>query len=115
MNIREVFWKRRWSDKEGRFAVEAWRKSGLSAAKFAEKHGLDAQRLSRWATRLERREGKAEEAGPLAGFTPVVVKGRDDEARVEVVLTSGVVVRVPRSTEPGWVAEVVNALEGGRC
>lgn len=115
MNIQEVFWKQRWSATEGRYAVEAWRRSGLSAAKFAEKHGLDAQRLTRWATRLAAREGKAEEIGPLAGFTPVVVKGRDDEARVEVVLTSGVVVRVPRSTEPGWVAEVVKALEGGRC
>ncbi|HZI81612.1 MAG TPA: hypothetical protein VFD69_18960 [Vicinamibacterales bacterium] len=115
MTIRDIFWKQRWSDTEGRIAVEAWRKSGLTVEKFGEKHGLDAQRLTRWAKRLERRGDEKTEIGPLAGFVPLVVKGRDDEARVEVVLTSGVVVRVPRSTEPGWLAEVVKALEGERC
>lgn len=112
MNIAQIGRKKRWSTEEGRAVVDAWRRSGQSSGEFARRHGLSEVRLLRWSARI------AEPAATLPAFVPVVVKGDDsmNEARpVEVVLTSGVVVRAAACTSAAWLAELVRALEKAPC
>lgn len=113
MNIEQVARKKRWSEAEGRFVVEAWRRSGLRPTDFARKHGLHDHRLDRWRQRC-----KEADSGSKSAFVPVVVKdprGARSREGVELVLTSGVVVRVPGSADVAWIGELVGALEGRRC
>lgn len=50
--LRRLAGKRRWSETDGRFAVEVWRDSGLALETFARTHGLGGWRLRRWASKL---------------------------------------------------------------
>ena len=114
MNIEQVARRKRWNEAEGRFVVEAWRRSGLRPAEFARKYGLEGYRLDHWRGRCQAVE---EEPEAKLSFAPVVVKdlgvARSREG-VELVLRSGVVVRVPGSVDVAWLGELVSALEG-RC
>ena len=47
----------RWTEREGRQAVAAWRRSELSASEFARRHGLNPQRLCWWRKRLGKSTG----------------------------------------------------------
>ena len=44
--------KSRWTEADASHIVAAWRASKLSARAFANVHGIDHQRLSRWAKQL---------------------------------------------------------------
>ena len=46
-----------WRRAEARVIVGAWQDSGETVSRFARRHGVDPRRLSRWASRLRRREG----------------------------------------------------------
>jgi hypothetical protein len=93
--------------------VEAWRRSGLTLVAFANRQGVEAERLGRWARRL-----RAEAREPVT-FHPVeIVDHRREhaaaEATIEVVLSDGCTIRVM----PGFGAEdlrqVLDVLEGRR-
>lgn len=45
--------RRRWRQEDARVVVEAWRSSGDSLAEFCRRHKLKAQRVTRWARRLD--------------------------------------------------------------
>ena len=95
---------RRWTAVEGRAALTALAASGLSAAAFGEREGLDPQRLYAW----ERKLGVAKARVQRAEFVEV---RRAVTERIEVVLRSGVVVRVAETVDAEALRRIVEALE----
>jgi hypothetical protein len=95
----------RWTVEVARQVLAAWSASGLSRQDFAEKHGIHEQRLYNWQRRLaETAAGNNvqfhEFAAPVVGLDP----------RLEVVLPSGVLLRVPPSFDATAVARLLEIL-----
>lgn len=103
--------KRRWIMTDARVVVEAHRRSGLSLAAFARRHGLSLQRLYDWRRRLD--------VAPR--FLPVTVKATPailaptGGTGLEVVLRGGRTVRVGSGCDERLLARVVEVLEGLPC
>jgi hypothetical protein len=101
---------KQWRADDGRRVLAAWKNSGESMAGFADRHGLNAQRLAWWRARL----GMAAPAAMT--LVPVTVRATPaarpegpalslvigDDMRIDVSDAS----RVP----PLWFAAVVDAL-----
>jgi hypothetical protein len=88
-------------------------RSGLSVAAFAAQEGVDVQRVYRWRQRFAS-GGRGSSPVFIEVTRPVANAGPGD--RYEVVLTTGVVVRVPVHFEAGTLRRLVAALEGaGSC
>jgi transposase-like protein len=113
--------RRRWRAAEARAALNALAESGLSVSAFAEREGLDEERLYRWRRRFAR-EGKAEARIVTPPATPAIIELRAATSRsprrvetepVEIVLVSGVVLRVAETIDPARLARLVAALERG--
>jgi transposase-like protein len=96
---RECFWRE---------AVAGHRKSDLSVRAFCRERGLSQASFYAWRRRLTRHEA----GSPLSKFMPVAVIA---ESMIEVMLPSGVVVRVPPGSEPTAVAGLVAALAATPC
>lgn len=96
--------RRRWSRDDARAALAAWAASGLSQADFARREGLDVQRLRAWRHKL----GDVA-ARPFVEIVATTAALRPGE-RVEVVLLSGVVVRVAESVDVTALRRIVDAL-----
>jgi transposase-like protein len=99
----------RWSEAEGRAAVELWRASGLSMSAFAREHGLNTQRIAWWKRRLED-DVRDETAG--VALAPVVVTGelgRSGAVLVRVGLVE-IEVREPDEVDASWLAALVHAM-----
>ena len=93
--------------------ITRWNNSGQSVAAFCAARGVSQASFYAWRKRLIAR-GKAPIASaPLPpSFAAVrVVPG----IPVEVVLPTGVVVRVPAGSDPAAVARLVAALGGEPC
>lgn len=107
------FARPRWTEQDARGALAALRRSGKSVRAFAMEHGLVPQRLYSWKRRL----GGAE---PTT-FQEVVVRSAprislvDGHAPFEVVLPSGVIVRVPASFDAGGLERVLEVLRTSAC
>lgn len=86
-------WKRR---------VERWRASGLTAASFAAREGLNAGTLRWWSSQL----GREVEAPSFVDVTRLVLPRSQPPASVEVVIRDAVSVRV----QPGFDAELLRAV-----
>jgi len=97
---------RRWTAVEARAALDACAASGLSPRAFARREGLDPQRLCAWRRKLD--------AAIVAPPSFIEVRPRVAE-RIEVVLWSGVVVRVAESVDPAALRRIVDALERPPC
>jgi transposase len=89
--------------------VREWKRSGLTAADYAEREGFNASTLTWWSSRL----------GPsaLVPRTPpvleVVMSTRPGQARsLEVVLESGVRVAVPIGFDEPTLRRLLSVLEG---
>ena len=96
-----------WSAEEARAALADQQASGLSVIQFAEREGLQAQRLYLWRRRLAH-EGFDEIAAPP--FVEVRAPSSTSHL-IEVLLRSGVVLRVPADIEPETLARLVSAIE----
>ena len=94
----------RWTAEEGRAALAALASSGLSQRAFAAREGLDPQRLRLWRRRL------GEQAAP--SFVEVRARGIE---RVEIVLPSGVVLRVAETIDAFALGRLVGALAEAPC
>jgi transposase-like protein len=109
--------RRRWRAREARAALDAAAASGLSVSEFAEREGLVAERLYRWQRRFAG-EPETEARAPTPPAAPAIIElrptmRRDDAGSVEIVLVSGVVLRVAETIDPDTVARLVAALERG--
>lgn len=93
--------------------LEALERSGLSVAEFAAQEELDAQRVYRWRQRSP--SGRSKSSPVFMEVTPPVAQAGSGD-RYEVVLTTGVVVRVPLEFEAAELRRLIAALEGtGSC
>jgi hypothetical protein len=93
--------------------ITRWKTSGQSVAAFCAARGVSQASFYAWRKRLNSR-GKAPiaSAPPPPSFAAVrVVPGLP----VEVVLPTGVVIRVPAGSDPAAVARLVAALGGEPC
>jgi len=109
---------RRWRQEDAETVLAAWEESGLSLSKFADKQGVNVQRLSWWRKQLEERghaSGRRRKRRAAAvSFVPAVMSANP----------SMVVLRFPRGVEievadaaavpTAWLAAAVKALEGQR-
>jgi hypothetical protein len=102
--------RRRWRIAEARSVLAALASSKLSLPEFAAQEGLEPQRLRRWRSRL------AGEAHRPAPPPPVIELRPSPNLRpvepIEIVLASGVVVRVSEAIDPAALARLVTALRG---
>jgi transposase-like protein len=92
----------RWTEEEAREALAALELSGRPVSVFAAEHGLDPQRLYAWRRRLAR--------GEPTTFRELIVRSPPAAAFFEVVLASGVVVRVPSSFDAEALARLLDVL-----
>ena len=103
----------RWTEQDARNALAALQRSGKPVSVFASEHGLDPQRLYCWRRRL----GKAEPTR----FQELVVRSApaisitDSDAPFELVLASGVIVRVPTSFNAAALERLLEVLRTGAC
>jgi hypothetical protein len=103
----------RWTEQDARNALADLHRSGKTVSVFAAEHGLDPQRLYSWRRRL----GGAERIA----FQELIVRlaarisFADGDAPFEVVLPSGVVVRVPASFNSAALERLLEVLRVGAC
>jgi transposase-like protein len=94
-----------WSEKEGRRAVEAWRRSGESSSAFARRHGIRAKRLKWWSERLA-----PAAPSPTVSFVPAtVVEPEHDELAVVIRIPSGIAIEIASAT-PATIASIATML-----
>jgi len=94
-----------------RTMVERWQRSGLSAAGFCRREGIQARRLSYWKRVLGVRPGRRASQTRLA---PVQVVDLGLAASIEVVLGGGERLVVREGVSPELLREVLTALRE-RC
>jgi transposase-like protein len=95
----------RWTAAVARHVLAAWSASGLSRQEFADKHGIHEQRLYNWQRRL----GETG-AGDSVQFRELATPAVSVDPRLEVVLPSGVRLRVPPSFDANAVGRLLEIL-----
>jgi transposase-like protein len=103
--------RRRWTLADARAAVAALTGSGLSLSAFAEREGLEVERLRRWRRRLAE-EGPRRESS--TGAEVIELRPRRAET-VEIVLASGRILRVCETIDVDALARLVVAVERAGC
>jgi hypothetical protein len=106
----------RWTEREGREALAAWKGSGLSASGFARQHGLNPQRLLWWRKQLGSWDTD-EEIEPTASSTVSLIRA---EVRGSTTAAAGMVLRLPggvvvefadaNAVSPTWVASLASEV-----
>ena len=105
---RVPFGRRRWTVQDARAALAALERSGKSIRMFAEEHGLDPQRLYAWRRRVA--------VGDPTTFQELIVRPSTRPAAAvgndsfEVVLPSGIVLRVPALFDAAALARLLDLL-----
>jgi transposase-like protein len=107
---------RRWTEREERQALAAWKDSGLSASAFARQHGLNSQRLLWWRKQLGGWEtDKATEQPGSSTVSLIRAEVRESTtaaAGMALRLPGGVVVEFAdvNAVSPTWVASLASEL-----
>ena len=91
--------------------VEAWKRSGQTANAFCRARQITRSNFDRWRRILADDPG-VPRPSPASTFVPVRVVA---EPMVEVVLRSGVVVRLPLRTAADAVTRLVTAVGAASC
>jgi hypothetical protein len=105
--------------------VERWKDSGLSAKEYAAEVGINARSLSWWSWHLgtekrgglrptRRRRRVAVQPKAPAPITFVEMTAPSAAEPLEVVLPSGIRIRVPVTVDTGMLARVLDVLEKRR-
>jgi|WetSurSiteA1Bulk_404760.scaffolds.fasta_scaffold185313_1 hypothetical protein len=103
---------KRWRLADAREVLAKWEQSGLTLTGFAQSHGLDPARLSRWRSRLARPEE------PAVRFHPVKVLSPSGPtcSGIEVITSAGHRIAVHPGFNPSLLIQVVEVLDGQpRC
>ena len=88
--------------------VREWKRSGLTAAEFAEREGLNASTLTWWSSQL----GRSTLAISRPPMVEVMVSPRADaSSSLELVLASGVRVAVPVGFDEATLGRLLTVLE----
>lgn len=110
--------RRRWTAEEAKQVLSALDQSGLSPRAFAEREGLDAQRLWRWRRKLATPAASAaappfEEivARDTASTVDREATSADKPQPFEIVLGSGRVLRVPASFDAGALRQLLTLVD----
>lgn len=102
---RQQFWQ---------LAVETWRSSGLSGRDFCKCEGLSPSTLHYWKKKLSTAEQPDETMGSPA-FIEVTMP-ENEPALLELVLTSGNILRTDTTVDPKTLVGILSALhEVGLC
>ena len=96
----ERFWRRSIAERE---------RSGLSVREHCVRHGVKEANFYAWRREIAKRDRAIAAA---VKFVPLHVRS---DAIIEVVLSAGVIVRVPVGAEATSVAELVAALRAASC
>lgn len=89
--------------------VREWKRSGLTAADYAEREGLNASTLTWWSSEL----GKTALAVPRPPVVEVeMMVAQRSASALEVVLASGVRVAVPVGFDEATLGRLLTVLEG---
>jgi hypothetical protein len=97
----ELFW---------RDLIDRWKVSGQSIAAFCAAHRVSQATFYAWRKRLAARAQSTARTAPAFAAVRVV-----PDATAEVILPTGLVVRVPIGTDPVVVARPIAAFGGGAC
>ena len=106
MSVHDPLVLERW-----RAIFATWRSSGLSAAEFCRSRSLNTSSFYRWRNICDDL-GRTPEPRPAQFFVPVRVV---PDTVVEVILPTGVQLRVPLAADAGQVARLVHALGAHLC
>ena len=115
------------TEQRWRKRVEQWKNSGLSAAEFAQQAGLNRHTLQNWHWRLNSKHkdpshsaGRIAKAPPRPAFVQVALTMPEVSAEpcgpaepLELVLSGGLLLRIPPRFDPDALRRVLATL-GGR-
>jgi transposase-like protein len=90
--------------------IDRWKASGQSVVAFCAAHQVSPATFYAWRKRVA--ASRSHTVPPAPAFATVRVI---PDPTAEVSLPSGLVVRVPISTDPATVARLVLALRGAAC
>jgi transposase-like protein len=103
----------RWTESQAHEVIAALARSGKSVNAFAAEHGLDPQRVYLWRRRVAGGDGTRFREIVVRPSAAVSVADRDGP--FEVVLASGVVVRVPASFDAVSLSRLLEVLAQARA
>ena len=106
MSVHDPLTLERW-----RAIFATWRSSGLSVAEFCRSRSLITSGFYRWRNICDDLD-RTPEPRPPQSFVPVRVL---PETIVEVILPTGVHLRVPLAADAGQVARLAHALGAHSC
>ena len=92
--------------------IDAWKRSGLSVNAFCRQRGLTRSNFDRWRRILASEPTKGKPSSSSSTFVPLRVVA---EPMVEVVLPSGILVRLPLTSSPDAVVRLVAAVGAASC
>lgn len=111
----------RWTPEQAKVVLDELERSGMSPRAFAARRGMDPERLYRWRARLSGSTTRSIAKVTAPGFTEVSVSGapvahyRTLGNGFEIVMTSGVLVRVGPSFEPSALRELLAVVTDAGC
>lgn len=108
--------------------IAAWETSGLTQAEFCRRRQVSASAFHWWRGELRKRSRRDEESGSppsrrktnnrksnAAAFIPVVIKQEEDrrteDSRIELMIPSGHLLRVPRDFHDETLIRLLKAVE----
>lgn len=111
--------------------IEDWKRSGLDAADYGKRHGMEPRKLYWWSWFLRAHRTAAARSAPKVALVPIAQTSllpvrlrkptaktasstttRPDGGLVEVTLPSGAVIRAPSAVDPRWLGRVIVAGTG---
>jgi hypothetical protein len=98
---------RQWTEAQAREALDAFRRSGLTASAFARQRGVSIHRLQYWRKRLDT-------SPPLTFVRVALPKPVATAAQSLEIVTGEAVLRVPEGSDVEHVARLVAALAARR-
>lgn len=91
--------------------IEQWTSSGLTAAQYSERAGVNPRTLAYWKWRLGR-DGRASFGSSSAAVAAVVQVRAPEERWFELELSGGRRLRVPASFDSATLRRLIGVLEG---
>jgi hypothetical protein len=100
--------RRRWTVSVAEMVLRAFADSGQSRTAFAAQHGIHEQRLYQWERRLA--SAGAVDAQPVAFRELEKPAGVDRQQPFELVLRSGMILRIPATFEAAGLGPLLQVL-----